>query len=70
MIHKEFSKVPKGFKRDEGATTAPRGKVWITNGKSFFGGERVSGLIGEDKWNHYHETAIAHDIANVRKRRS
>lgn len=69
MIHKEFSKVPKGFKRDEGATTAPRGKVWITNGKSFFGGKRVSGLIDEDKWNAYKETAIARDIANVRKRR-
>ena len=24
MIHKEFNEVPKGFKRLEGATTAPR----------------------------------------------
>ena len=37
MIHKEFNEVPKGFKRLEGATTAPRDKVWITNGKSLFG---------------------------------
>ena len=69
MIHKEFNEVPKGFKRLEGATTAPRDKVWITNGKSLFGGERVSGLVSREKWNAYRETAIARDINNVRKRR-
>ena len=53
MIHKEFNEVPKGFKRLEGATTAPRDKVWITNGKSLFGGERVSGLVSREKWNAY-----------------
>lgn len=59
MIHKEFTKVPKGFKRLEGATTAPRDKVWITNGKSLFSGERVSGLIDKEKWlNHNIDNAI------------
>ena len=28
MIHKEFNEVPKDFKRLEGATTAPRDKVY------------------------------------------
>lgn len=57
MICKEFNEVPKGFKRLEGTTTAPRDKVW------------VSGLVSRKKWNAYKETTIASDINNVRKRR-
>lgn len=33
-------KVPKGWRVNRGATTAPRGYVWIDNGKSRFSAKR------------------------------
>ena len=33
-----YSSLPKGWKRLSGATTAPKGYIWIYNGKSRFGG--------------------------------
>ncbi len=44
----EYQELPKGWKEDKGATTAPVGFIWITNGKSLFRGERKSGLIREE----------------------
>lgn len=47
-----YETMPKGWKVLEGATTAPKGYVWIWNVKSLFpknGEERFrSGLIKED----------------------
>lgn len=40
-----LTKMPKGWKVLSGATTAPKGYVWITNGKSHFGGDRKTALI-------------------------
>lgn len=37
--------VPKGWKELEGATTAPNGFKWITNGKSMFGGGFEQALV-------------------------
>ena len=37
--------MPKGWKVDRGATTAPRGYTWVNNGKSMFGGQRRTALI-------------------------
>lgn len=34
-----YTTIPDSWRIDEGATTAPRGYVWINNGKSRFGGE-------------------------------
>lgn len=36
---------PKGWKKNEGATTAPLGYNWYTNGKSILSGERKSILV-------------------------
>lgn len=43
-----WDEIPEGWKRLEGATTAPRGYVIIYNGKSLFGGERRMALVPED----------------------
>ncbi len=40
----------KNWKRVKGATTQPKEFVWISNGKSRFGGERKSVLVKEDVW--------------------
>lgn len=39
------SKMPKGWSVIDGALTAPKGYTWVSNGKSFFGGERQSAII-------------------------
>lgn len=39
--------VPKGWKVDNYATTAPRGYVWINNGKSHFSKEFKHALVPE-----------------------
>lgn len=43
---KVHDKMPRGWKEDKGATTAPVGYKWITNGKSFFG-KRKTAFIKE-----------------------
>lgn len=40
-----YNKLPKGWKYDPGATTAPRGYRWANNGKSRFGGEFKQALV-------------------------
>lgn len=42
---KVFNKIPKGWRILIGATTAPRGLVWICNNKSRFGGEYQHALL-------------------------
>lgn len=42
-----YSRMPKGWKETKGATTAPKGYKWISNGKSLLGGKRKSALIKE-----------------------
>ncbi len=44
-----YKRKPNGWKEDKGATTAPKGYAWISNGKSLFSGERRTGLIKADK---------------------
>ena len=40
-----YSEMPKDWQVIIGATTAPRGYKWVSNGKSIFSGERRLGLI-------------------------
>lgn len=40
-----YSAMPKGWKVIDGATTAPKGYTWISNGKSAFGGNRKIALV-------------------------
>lgn len=40
---------PEGWIKNEGATTAPSGYSWYSNGKSRFGGEYENALVNEEK---------------------
>lgn len=40
-----YREMPEGMKVLEGSMTAPKGAIWITNGKSRFGGERAKALL-------------------------
>lgn len=42
---KVLNKAPKGWKDLKGATTAPNGYKWMSNGKSLFGGEYQHALV-------------------------
>lgn len=46
---REYQSMPEGWRVVEGATTAPRGFVVISNGKSRFAPGRESGLLREDR---------------------
>lgn len=37
--------IPPGWKKIEGAMTAPKGYSWYSNGKSRFSGERKQALV-------------------------
>lgn len=50
-----FSACPEGWKVLTGATTAPAGYVWISNGKSLFGGEYEQGLLTLQKAHKAHK---------------
>lgn len=41
----KLDRLPKGWKALEGATTAPKGWVWASNGKSRFSGEYEHALV-------------------------
>lgn len=43
--NKVFDKAPDGWKPIEGATTAPKGYKWYSNGKSMFGGDYEQALV-------------------------
>lgn len=45
---KVYTELPNGWVKDYGATTAPKGSVWIHNNKSRLSGERESGLLVEE----------------------
>ncbi|MCI8727771.1 MAG: hypothetical protein HFG66_17045 [Hungatella sp.] len=40
-----YTSMPLGWRRIIGALTAPRGSMWIYNGKSYFSGERKTALL-------------------------
>lgn len=40
-----YDNVPHGWSVIIGATTAPKGYVWVSNNKSHFGGERKQALV-------------------------
>ena len=42
---KTILEMPEGWNIVKGASTAPNGFVWVSNGKSFFGGERERALL-------------------------
>lgn len=42
---KILDKIPNGWKILKGATTAPRGFVWVWNVKSHFSGEYLAALV-------------------------
>jgi len=46
---KKLKSVPKGWIKTKGATTAPHGYVWYSNGKSRFSGQRKIALIKKRK---------------------
>ncbi len=43
-----LDRLPEGWRFRPGATTAPRGYVWASNGKSLFSGEYMHALIKTD----------------------
>ena len=45
MATRKLTKIPKGWVRTKGATTAPRGFAWYSNGASRFSGQRKIALI-------------------------
>lgn len=45
---KVLDHIPDGWKKIEGAVTAPRGYSWYYNGKSRFSGEREQALVKEN----------------------
>lgn len=42
---KVYNRMPKGWSKLEGATTAPRGYEWISNNQSLFSGNRKTALL-------------------------
>lgn len=44
-----YTSMPSGWRRIIGAMTAPRGSIWICNGKSHFSGERKKALLVDEK---------------------
>ena len=42
--------VPKGWKKVNGTLTQPNGYIWISNGKSLFGGERQHAIVKESTY--------------------
>lgn len=45
---KVYENMPKGWRVIKGALTAPKGYVWICNGKSIFSKEYEKGYIKEE----------------------
>ena len=48
QYHKVYEKLPNGWKRLNGALTAPNGYYWASNGKSFFDKNIERALIYEN----------------------
>jgi hypothetical protein len=42
---KVLDRVPKGYRKTQGATSAPVGAAWYNNGESRFSGKRKSVLV-------------------------
>ncbi len=52
-----YDSIPPGYSEIKGATTAPLGYKWISNNKSYFGGERKQALVrigarSEERYSH------------------
>ena len=62
---KEYQSMPEGWRVVEGATTAPRGFVVISNGKGRFAPGRESGLLREDRVSVSEKTEPAPEIARL-----
>ena len=45
MTTKKLTKAPAGWKKTIGASTAPRGYEWYSNGESRFSGKRKIALV-------------------------
>lgn len=53
-----YDKMPKGWSVVTGTSTEPNGYVWVSNNKSFFGGERKHGLLKvDDYWSKVNKEA-------------
>ena len=44
-----YTSMPSGWRRVMGTLTAPRGSMWIYNGKSYFSGERKKALLVKEE---------------------
>ena len=44
-----YTSMPPGWRRVMGATTAPRGSMWLCNGKSYFSRERKTALLVKEE---------------------
>lgn len=62
---KEYQSMPEGWRVVEGATTAPRGFVVISNGKGRFAPGRESGLLREDRVSVSEKPEPAPEIARL-----
>lgn len=45
---KVFTEMPEGWREIKNAVTAPKGFIWICNGKSRFSGEYVHALLKKE----------------------
>jgi len=65
--HVKEGRPPKGWAKVEGATTAPNGYSWYSNGKSMFGGERESYLYKDEKEDKAAKKEYPAEFETVRK---
>lgn len=49
IMAKTLNKPPRGWRKTRGATTAPRGFSWYSNGESRFSGKRKIVLVKDKK---------------------
>ena len=50
-----YTKPPKGWKEIKGATTAPNGYTWYSNGKSQFSGQRKQALVRNKQYDYFYD---------------
>lgn len=62
-----INELPKGWKRVEGATTAPNGYVVVSNNQSRFGGDRETKLIKQEDFNKGNTQTFHEKIPAIRK---
>lgn len=57
VTHPVVNSVPKGWKKTQGTTTAPKGYTWINNGKSRFNNGKSESQIALVKTSTYERQA-------------